>query len=412
MSLDMMLFVGRIDVFREQGIDVVLDRVQSAGIRALVLGDLVLDGSPAFDPEPSYYSEVDFQPSPVDEEARPKAEVFCRAVERSKARGLELYLHDWGQGAAGRAMTDPAALAYGLARTRDVKRAFPQISGYVLDGPEFGYEIEPDHRSALLGRLDDATLERAGSAGYDIGAMDRDREWLSALLRRLDPVSARRWLRTESAVTDTLDLLMSHPGLLESLRFRSDSILGLLRSYADGVKAIDPALALGCGPRISAFAPLTGYAYGPLAQIVDFFCPKVYLWHEGIDGLKGTVGRYAKTLTQWNPTLPESLAIALVTKAFGLPLPGMDTVADLDNPLAPEFFDRTLASEIDKVVLRAGDVSKIRLFMGLHHGGVHMSTEEMKRILAVVQESPCDKVIYWEYGDITDEQWTVLEAYA
>ena len=408
MSLDIMLFVGKIDVFRQEGIDFVLDRIQEAGIRSLLLGDLVIDGSPVFDPDPTCYADVAFAPPEVADAVRPRADAFHAAVEQCARRGLELYLHDWGQGAAGRALTDPDALAYGLARTRDVQRAFPEIDGFVLDGPEFGYEIQPGHRSQLLGWFDDATLERARCDGYAVDAMARDRDWLIRLLNGLDPSTVHRWLGTRLAVTDVLDLFITHPGLLEWFRFRSDAILGMLGAYRDCVKGIASRLILGCGPRISAFAPLTGYAYGPLSRVVDFLCPKIYLWHEGIDGLKGTIGRYASTLTGWNPTLPESTAIEQVTRAFDLPVPGVQSVRDLNKPLSPSFFQETLRSEVDKAILRVGDANKLRLFMGLHHGGVHMSTEEMKHILAVILESPCDRVLYWEYGDISDEQWAVL----
>lgn len=407
--MDMMLFVGKIDVFRQQGIDVVLDKVQEAGIESLLLGDLVIDGSPAFDADPSYYDDADLAPPMVAEGARKKVEAFRRAVEAAKGRGLKLYLHDWGQGAARASISYPQSLAYGLARTRDVKHALPEIDGFVLDGPEFGYEIQPGHRSDLLAPLDEASIAEAAQRGYDVEAMRRDQLWLIDALRRIDVVSARRWLESEPAVTDVIDLLMTRPGLLDALRFRAERILELLGAYRDGIKAMDPTLAIACGPRISAFAPLTGYNYGALAQVLDFFCPKLYLWHEGIDGLKGTVGRYADTLVNWNPTLPESLAIALVCKAFGLPLPGMRTLDDLHLPLPPAFFERTLRSEIDKAILRTGDAAKLRLFLGLHHGGVHMSTEEMRHILMVIEDSPCDQVVYWEYGDITDEQWAVLK---
>ena len=372
----------------------------------------MIDGAPAFDPDPACYTEVAFQPPTVPDGVRPKVDAFRQAVIAAKARALKLYLHDWGQGVAGRAMTDPSALAYALVRTRDAKRTLPEIDGFVLDGPEFGYEIEPGHRSDLLGELDESAAQMAERGGYDIAAMNRDRKWLVGLLRRIDPVSAGRWLTTEFAATDMIDLFMAHPGLAELFQFRSEAILGLLRSFRDCVKGIDDDLALGCGPRISAFAPLTGYSYSPLSQVVDFFCPKVYLWHEGIDGLKGTIGRYAATLTRWNCTLPESLAIALTCKAFGLPLPGVECLDDLRKPLPPTFFGETLRSEIDKAILRSGDVDKLRFFVGLHHGGVHMSTEEMKQILAVIEASPCDKVIYWEYGDITADQWEVLKSYA
>ena len=412
MALDTMLFVGKIDVFRQQGIDTVLDKVQNAGIRSLVLGDLVIDGSPAFDPDRDYYTEASHSPPSVSKAARPKAEVFRHAVEQAKQRGLELYLHDWGLGAAGNCFEDEQARIYGLARTRDVKRAFPEIDGYVFDGPEFGYEIKPGHRSDLFRWLSEHELEKAKGAGFDVEAMRRDRAWLMEMVKRIDTVSARDWLQAEFSATDMLDLFMTRPGLVEWFRFRSHSILEFLTAFRDCIKGMDERLAIACGPRISAFAPLTGYNYGPISQVVDFFCPKVYLWHEGVDGLKGTIGRYAETLIEWNPALNQSLAIAVVCKLFGTPLPGMVSIADLSKPFPPEFFARTLSSEIDKAILRCGDAAKIRPFLGLHHGGVHMSSEEMEGILAAIECSPCDKVLYWEYGDLSDEQWTILGHYA
>lgn len=416
MPLDTMLFVGRIDVFRQEGIDAVLDKAQGAGIGALLLGDLVIEGSPAFEPDPGYYSGLSAKPPQVTAEVRPKAEAFRRAVERAKARGLRLYLHDWGQsipGMGGRGcLNDPAALEFGLARTRDARRAFPEIDGFVLDGPEFGYEIEPGHRSDLFGCLCETCAEVAEKDGFDIDLMRRGRDFLKEALKRIDVASARRFLECELALTDVLDFLVAHPDLYEWFRFKAHSIVKLLSAYRDCIKEMDEALAIACGPRLPAFAPLTGYNYRLIAPILDFFCPKLYLWQHGIDGLKGTIGRYAATLMAWNPALTESAAIRLVSKAFGTPLPGMETLASLDEPLAPEFFAWTLSGEIEKAIARCGDAQKLRFFMGLHHGGVHMTSDEMREILSAIEASPSGKVLYWEYGDITEEQWKVLRAFA
>ena len=414
MALDIMLFVGRIDVFRQEGIEAILDKVQGAGIQSLLLGDLVIDGSPAFEPQLDYYSGIPTAPPRVTEAARPKVEAFRHALQRAKERGLKLYLHDWGQGMAmsQTCLNDREALGYGLARTRDARQAYPQIDGYVLDGPEFGYEIEPGHRSDLFGCFCDKCLEKAKRDGFDVVSMRQGRDWLKDALGRIDAVSAHHWLQGELSATDVLDLLVAQPGLFEWFRFKSHSIVELLSAYRDCIKGMDEKLAIACGPRISAFAPLTGYNYRLIGDIVDFLCPKVYLWQRGIDGLKGTVGRYASTLMAWNPTLSESLALSLVCKAFGIPLPGVESLGDLDSPLSPEFFVHTLPSEIDKAIARTGDASKLRFLMGLHHGGVHMSTDEMREILIAIEQSPCDKVLYWEYGDITEEQWKVLRDFA
>jgi len=245
-----------------------------------------------------------------------------------------------------------------------------------------------------------------------VAAMREGRDWLRDALGRIRPVAAQRWLRGELAATDVLDLLLTHPGLFEWFRFRSHVIVELVKAYSDCIKGMGEDLTLGCGPRISSLAPLAGWNYGLIADMVDFVSPKLYLWHEGGDGLKGTVGRYASTLMAWNPSLSEDLAIRLVCKAFGIPLPGVASLADLASPFSPEFFARTLPSEIDKAIARTGDASKLRFFAALHHGGVHMSSEEMRGILIAIESSPCDKVLYWNYEDITEEQWTILGEFA
>ena len=50
-------------------------------------------------------------------------------------------------------ITDEGRRRAYLARLEDTLTQFPQVDGAILDGPEWGYEIDPNHRSYLFADL-------------------------------------------------------------------------------------------------------------------------------------------------------------------------------------------------------------------------------------------------------------------
>ncbi len=356
MSLDIWMFMGSIDAFEKEGADVILDRLQGASIGTILLGDLVFDGKPAYPAHADLYAGCETDPPGMPETNAPRLKVLQDAVTEARQRGLQILLHDWGQGAPG-CISNPEKLLYGAARSRDVVLSFPEVDGFVLDGPEWGYEIEPGHRSDLFRCDCDHCRRLAAECGYDFDALLAARDRLRGRLRLLSSLPDGR---RERGLVDGLDLFVADPDLLDWFRFKTDSIERYVSAFAEAARSLDPPRQIACGPRLPAFAPLTGYNFRRLSQIVDFQCPKLYFWQHGVDGLKGTLFRYVHTLCEWNPGLSEEAAFDRVRELFALWVPGVTGLDQLDAPLPPDFFATVVQSEIAKMRERIDDIGRIR----------------------------------------------------
>ena len=145
--------------------------------------------------------------------------------------------------------------------------------------------------------------------------------------------------------------------------------------------------------------------------MTDFIAPKLYFWQHGIDGLKGTVYRYAKTLVELNEGVDEGLALDFVFKLFGFTMPGVRTLDELSAPLNEAFFRETVPGEIAKMIFRTGPVERLKPWVGLHHGGVRISSNELELLLQAIVASGLQSLIYWHYSDMSEEEWQVLQGF-
>ena len=91
-------------------------------------------------------------------------------------------------------------------------------------------------------------------------------------------------------------------------------------------------------------------------------------------------------------------------------MPGVSRLVDLDAPLSAEFFQTVAVNEIAKMRERIGDVNHIRPWVGLHHEGVRMGSEELERLLQTVVGGGLVTYIHWHYSDMTAEDWEVVKA--
>lgn len=406
------MFVRELDSLETEGMSAILDRLEAGGIDTVVLGDLWFkDGTPGFAPNPAHYVGLAHQPAALPAGAEARAAVVAEAVGLAHRRGFRVYLHDWAHGGGGQCVNDPQSPAYAAARTLDTLEHLPEISGFITDGPEWGYEAEPGNRQDLFRPLNEFDRRRGAEWGFDWEAMETGIARFGAELRSVSPETAALTAAGEYGFFDASDAFMANPGLLEWLRFRERSIREWVSALHRAVKGADPAVEVACGPRTAAFGPLAGYSLRLLREVTDFQCPKLYFWMHGIDGMKGSIYRWAHTLRAWNPGLSEAHALAYTYRLFGFTLPGVASFADLDAPLDREFFRTVVPGEIAKAVLRAGDASVLHPWMGLHHGGVRISTSELEWLLEAIDASPLTSLIYWHYEDMQPDEWALLQRY-
>lgn len=406
------MFVRELETLEKPGIDPVLDRLEAGGIRDIVLGDLWFkDGTPGFAPTVELYGGCSRVPPPVPPGAQERTGVVAEAIRRAHARGFGVYLHDWGHGGGGQGMNDPQSTAYSIARTRDVLGHFPQIRGLITDGPEWGYEIEPGNRQDLFRPFAEHDFTRAREWGYDLHALETGAAQFRTSLQHLSGARAALWLEGGYGFFDAADAFIADPDFLLWLRFREESVARWVGALHTTVKELAPGVGVACGPRTAAFAPLAGYNLRLLGRVTDFLCPKLYFWMHGFDGLKGTVARWAQTLLAWNEGLSDAQALAVVYRLFGLRLPGVSCLADLEQPLHQAFFREVVPGEIAKAVLRAGEAARLQPWLGLHHGGVRISSQELEWLLEAVSDSPLPGCIYWHYEDMQPEEWELLQRF-
>jgi hypothetical protein len=337
--------------------------------------------------------------------------VVDEALRAARGRGFDVYLHDWGHLVGGEGMNDPESTAYAEARTRDTLEHFPQVSGFITDGPEWGYEIEPGHRQYAFRPLTRHDRVRAREWGYDPEGLETGAGRFRSFLGSLSPERVELLRATRSGLFDAADLFSADPEMASWLSFRQRSVREWVGVLHTTVKRIDPTVSVACGPRTAAFAPLAGYSLQQLGAVTDFLCPKLYFWMHGYDGLKGTVARWAATLMEWNEGLSEGQALGVVHRIFGFTLPGVSSLEDLERPFTQDFFRRVVPSEIVKAVFRAGDAGKLQPWVGLHHGGNRIGTQELEWLLEAVADSPLPGLIYWHYEDMQPEEWELLQRY-
>jgi hypothetical protein len=424
MSLTTWFMVRNWSFFEQFSATELLDRLDQAGVRGLVC-----TGALPLEPNPTHYVDCPITPqAPAAEIAAlaPAIRAFFRAA---RDRGMRLFTYNtnphagavqaYGQLPPKHVLRPDQSLAavesywaacanghsflpYYLGRIRDVQSHWPEIEGFITDGPEFGYEITPGFMNdnwSLFTCFGPCCQRAASSANYDFDELKRAASALSNKLHNLNVATLEAIPTSAQTAAEVLAALAGDPLVEQWFAFKSASIATYVRDLCQGVKDIDPKLQMGIGARLPAFAPLSGYDLPRLAPLADFVLPKIYLWMGGVDGLYGTVYRWAKTLKDWNPDLPEDVLLQFVFKLFGFVLPHVHSLADLTRhiepphqdtttatylgePLPRRFFSEIVETQVRQVIEWIGDAQRVRPWFDDQHGGRVLTPHELDLALA------------------------------
>lgn len=427
---------GRLGVWMDvmRGVEPVIDDYErlfdawgAGGVDGLVIGPLQFaDGSATFDPDPAVYRRfgVDMPPPPPDRQPERRAGLE-RALRAAKDRGWQVWLFQPGIGSTivstqqFSLIVDERARAAWSARIADTLQHYPMADGGVLDGPEWGYEISPWHmvrngqsRSNLFDDLPDHVAPTCAAHGHDYRALVAARDRLAARLRALSDREVRRHGGGAGGLLGGFGLLGGDPDLLAWFAFRLASLTACYAEIADGVRSAGrPGLRLAAGPRSASFAPLCGYDLPRLADILDLLLPKHYFWHRGFDGMYGTIGRYVETLTDWNPDLSEAGALAVAASLFGLDLPEVASLADLDAGFPQAFFETVVARETTRALAATGDPERVVAWVDSGrrpHEGDPFGAGDLGRLLDAAAGAGLRRFIYHHQQNLTAGEWAVI----
>ena len=416
----------------------ILDAWEEGGVDGLVIGPLMFNaqkllvgtrlveaGEPpvaTYDPNPRIYRSLGVEPpAPPSNPYPEKRAQLERLLTAVKDRGWALYIFQAhsgaGPGGAGPLLADDRSQAAYQARMIDTLEHYPMVDGAIMDGPEWGYEIAPHHqnyRSYIFNDLPESVAVKCAALGYDYEALVAAKDRLLARFHNLDSREVARhahggWLGTSLFLGDD-------PDLLAWMRFRVESMTAFFSGVRQCLNAhLSHKIKLGVGPRSAAFAPLCGYDMPTLATFLDILLPKHYFWQRGFDGLIGTVYRYVETLTHWNPGLTDEDALAVVEGLFGLVLPGVQNRSDLEEALAPEFFEQVVAQETRRALAAVDDGSRraARIVPWVDaghfpHDGDPISAGDLRKMLRAAEAAGLQRFLYHHAGNLTAGEWAVM----
>ena len=371
-----------------------------------------------FDPNPSVYARFDVEPPPPPQQTAPeKRAQLDKMLRAAKDRGISIYIiyadSGAGPGGDGHHFEDEKSMRARLARAVDTLEQFPMADGAIMDGPEWGYEIDVNHlnrRSYLFDDLPASVAPLCDRLGYDFGALTGAKDRLFELLHNLDPKRVR--LHGEGGLLGGYHLLGADPDLMAWMNFKVDSLTAFFRYMRQGLAAeLSRPIEVGVGPRCPAFAPLCGYDAARLGEFMDFLLPKFYFWHRGFDGFVGTVYRYVEVLRQWNAGLSVGDALKVVKGLFGIALPGVHEAIDFENALSPEFYQQIVARETARSIAAVGDPQRIVPWVetGRHpHDGDPMSAADLRQLLEAARAGGLERFLFHHMGHLTPAEWTVI----
>ena len=393
----------------------IFDAWQDGGITGIVVGNLHFetdDGTrrPVFGSDPAVYRSFGVDPPGETSRDLEKEHLFRAMLDDAAERGWHIMTFGAG-GGGGRLPVeeDPYGVIGHAAAIQDAMNALPQAHGIIIDGPgEQHYELAFHHGGELF-EIRPGEDGRFAALGYDMDRLQRGIEHLRDRFHRLTPAEVR--YRAPGGMLAGLQLFDVNEDALYWLRARRETALGLMSATAEQVRRLNRKVELGGIPRTAAFSSLTCQDYHAMASCFDYIFPKHYYWHRGFDGMYGTVSRWVQRLRKWNPSLTEEDAFDVVKLLFGIDLPGVRTLMDMEIGFPEEFFSTIVYSETRRALEAIGDTDKVICWVSTGrapHAGDAMPARDLHGILTASQNAGLKRFLFHPDPDIGAAEWHIL----
>ncbi|MBI1790122.1 MAG: hypothetical protein HYR60_21530 [Acidobacteria bacterium] len=391
------------------------DAWAEGGVRGIAIGYMRFaqsDGAsiPAFAADPRIYRGFGVDPPAAQPRDPAKEKRLQAMLDDAAARGWEILLFGLGRTGGSRPLAgDPFDSIGFAASAQDAMNAYPQAHGVILDGPgEHHYELAFHHGGELF-EIREAEKPRLAVLGYDVGRMERGIAHLRARFHHLTPSMVR--FHSPGGFLGGLALFDLNEDALYWLRTRQETSLGYLAAVRRRIDQLNRKVKLGGIPRAPAFSVLTSQDYLRIHPYFDYLLPKHYFWHRGFDGMYGTVARWVAKIHEWNPGLTEPDCFAVVKSWFGIDLPGIHTLQDLEMGFPDEFFARLVYAETRRALDAVNDDSKVIAWVSTGrrpHAGDPMPAQDLYRILVSSQQAGLKRFLFHPDPDLGVAEWSVI----
>ena len=393
----------------------VFDAWEDGGVTGIVVGRLGFteaDGTPTrlYGADPKVYESFGVTPPPPEPRNSEKEKKLQEILDNAAARGWHIMVFSVPGGAGGLPPEeDPYGEVRFAATVQDVAQAFPQVHGVIMDGPgEQHYELAHHHGGELF-EIREYERERFSLLGFDVERMERGIAHLRERFHNLTPDLVR--YHAPGGLLAGLVLFDLNDDALYWLRSRQEIAIGSMASLRRAMDRLDRKVELGGIPRTATFSSLTGQNYRLMANHFDYIFPKHYYWHRGFDGMYGTVARWVRKIMEWNPALSEQDGFAVVKSLFGLDLPGIGSLMDLELGFPPEFFSQVVHQETRRALDAVGDDDKLICWVSTGrspHAGDAMPARDLNGILQASQEAGLKRFLFHPDPDLGAPEWHVI----
>ena len=388
---------------------------EDGGVRGIVFGYLRFmqeDGTaiPTFPPDPKVYESFGVSP-PAEAPRDPEKEKQLHAMlDDAASRGWHIMTFSVPGGGGGRPLEeDPYGVVGFAASAQDTMNAYPQAHGVIIDGPgEQHYELAFHHGGELL-EIREGERHRFAALGKDIDRLERGIGHLRERLHNLTPSLVR--YHAPGGMLAALTLFDINEDALYWLRTRQETALGYMKAVRAQVDGLNRKMELGGIPRTATFSSLTGQNYQQMAPLFDYIFPKHYYWHRGFDGMYGTIARWVRKLSEWNPVLTEEDCFAVVKSLFGLELPGVHSLMDMELGFSEEFFSEVVYNETRRALEAIGDIDKVIAWVSTGrspHAGDAMTAGDLHGILTASERAGLERFLFHPDPDLSASEWRVI----
>ena len=296
-------------------------------------------------------------------------------------------------------LNSPAVRAYGIALVRDAVRHYPEADGLFLDWVEYTTYDLPD----FFGCFCEHCQAKARAKGYDWDGMVRDVratwDWLHSLtgakLELAQRVARRPW--------ELAELLQSYPGWLDLMRFKANTVVDAYTDYRRAMDAQGAAkMGLGANGWPPPFNRVSGMDYRRLADVCSSLRPKLFTFH-----WSALPRWYGQTLMAWNPGLSERHLLDTLVACLDLPdaIP-VRSFSDYHIPAPNEDHPATPSSwreKLDEVVAQVGGRTACHAYAHSYR-----SEAQWTRMIAVIRDSRADGMWVQRYGYLSDSKFAAL----
>lgn len=366
---------------------------------------------PTFAPDPRVYKSFGVAPPQAEPRDPEKEKQFRAMLDNAASRGWEILFFGSGQNGGRRPFAEDPFGAVGFAAgLQDTMNAFPQASGVVLDGPnEHSYELAFHHGGEVF-EIQESKKPLYVHLGMDVSRMERGMDHLRDRFHRFTPSMVHYY--APGGTLAGLSLFDFNEDSVYWLRMYQEATFRYMAALRQEVNKLNRKTKLCMIPRTAAFSILTAEDYIKTAPYFDYIFPKLYFWNRGFDGMYGVVARWVEKIAEWNPSLNQEECFAVAKSWFGLKLPGIHCVADMDMVGFPEqFYSEVVYPETQRALAGIGDANKAIAWIssGRHpHAGDPMPSEDLYRILLAAQHAGLKRFIYHPDPYLGVPEWEVI----